>query len=223
MPEYFEVDFPSGLSNVEFLFRNTVGGLFYHDTTTGLFFTAPGIGRVDWSSAGVVATPTFGYGVTLTPPPDAAAIVWRASEVVSGEAINYLDSDPIKQPATPGLTPNQTAQLDEIHSHFVLLPPGPIEVVSAASSPDRTNAYLTTCDAAGAVLGNTTVLLRLVQHGGEGHAYTRARSLTSNAQGLLSVELLKNALYEIVFNGATERFTTSSSDTFPIPNIVAKQ
>lgn len=147
---YFEVPFPAGLTNVQFLFRDEAGAEL----------TA-------WSGADVAEQAGgWGYDVTTTPPEGAAQIRWRASEVVGGETIAYRAEAPIEgggneevlaainelptlaeinagldltgATITAELSEEQAAQLatvEELQSYFQAAGPPPLAVYSFASVP----------------------------------------------------------------------------------------
>jgi hypothetical protein len=125
-------------------------------------------------------------------------------------------------PVDGGFLASDRNALADIATRFGELPPGPTIVIPAPTSPDRTNAWIVTCDATGIVRPKTSASIRLLKPVGTGRAFVRAETRTSDEEGLLTIELMKGARYELAFLGQTQEFTAGSGSTFAIPSILGK-
>lgn len=94
--------------------------------------------------------------------------------------------------------------------------------IASPASPGQTTAFLTTRDGQGNPLGGVTLSFGLIdpQAPTDGFDQT-AFTAVSGSVGLLQVTLLKNTKYQArVGGGAWITFTTGSSDTFALPEIL---
>ncbi len=103
---------------------------------------------------------------------------------------------------------------------------GPGGSAGAAADPDRTIARTVTRDTAGAEQPGVTIAFRLTEppDGDTGNSYAgEKKEVTSDADGLLQVSLLKNAWY-VGRRGQGEEvaFLTGAADAFTLPNLPSR-
>jgi hypothetical protein len=94
--------------------------------------------------------------------------------------------------------------------------------IPAPVDASQTTAYLTTRDGQGNAAGNITLSFQLVDPQQSSDAFDQSTfAATSDDTGLLQISLLQNTQYQArVGGGPWVSFTTGSSGTFPLPEVL---
>ncbi len=108
----------------------------------------------------------------------------------------------------------------ETHELTIVMAP---VVITPSADPDLTTVYGTTYDAQGNVAPSKTVTFRLVRTlvPSRGRIILQGNvAATSDADGALAVELLRNAEYSYSSAGGTKLFKTGGGDSFELPELI---